>query len=128
MTPTAIVGGNLPRSPLPYSPAIRVGPWVFVSGQSSTDDEGKIVAGSFAEEFERSLKNLERVLTAAGLTLKEIVQVRSYLGRQADLTEYNELYRKWFSEPFPARTTLVGCLGDILRFEIDVVAFDANAS
>lgn len=128
MISTAIAGGNLAKSPLPYSPAMRVGPWVFVSGQASTDDEGKIVTGSFAEEFERSLKNLERLLTAAGLTLKEIVQVRSYVGRQADLTEYNELYRKWFSEPFPARTTLIGCLGDILRFEIDVVAFDANAS
>ncbi len=128
MTPNAIVGGNLPRSPLPYSPAIRVGPWVFVSGQAATDDEGKIVAGSFAEEFERSIKNLERVLTAAGLTLKDVVQVRSYVGLQADLVEYNELYRKWFRTPFPARTTLIGCLGDILRFEIDVVAFDANAS
>lgn len=51
------------------------------------------------------------------------MQVRSYLARQEDLAEYNRLYREYFAEPYPARTTLVGCLGTgSILYEIDVVA------
>ena len=121
-----IQGGNLPSSQLPYTPAIGAGPWLFVSGQASTNEAGEIVAGTFAEEFHRTMENLTRVLAAAGATLEDVVQVRSYVGRQEDLAEYNQLYREWFKAPYPARTTLVGCLGTLLRFEMDVVVFQPN--
>ena len=113
---------NLSENPLPFSSAVRVGPLIFVSGQASVDRDGEIVSDSFAGEMRRSLANMRSVLTAAGVDFSHVVQVRSYVGREDDLEEYNMLYREFFSEPFPARTTLVGCLGTALKFEIDAIA------
>lgn len=118
-----IRGPGVPASHLPFSPALRAGGFVFVSGQASVDESGKIVVDTFEGEFRRSLENAKRVLAAAGLTLADVVQVRSYVDNPADLPEYNRLYREYFAEPFPARTTIVNCLGGALKYEIDLVAF-----
>lgn len=118
-----IRGTAVPTSHLPFSPAVRAGGFVFVSGQASVDESGKIVADTFEGEFRRSLENVKRILDAAGLTLADVVQVRSYVDDMADLQEYNRLYREFFTEPFPARTTVVNCLGGALKYEIDVTAF-----
>jgi 2-iminobutanoate/2-iminopropanoate deaminase len=118
-----IRGPGVPASHLPFSPALRAGGFVFVSGQASVDESGKIVADTFEGEFRRSLENAKRILAAAGLTLADVVQVRSYVDSPADLPEYNRLYREYFAEPYPARTTIVNCLGGALKYEIDLVAF-----
>ena len=107
---------------LPFSPATRVGNLIFVSGQASVDANGAIVAGTFEAEFRRSMENLGRILEAAGSDFKHVLQVRSYVRDPANVAEYNRLYREYFAEPFPARTTLTGCLPEILHFEIEVVA------
>jgi len=120
-------GTNVPQSHLPFSPGLQVGPWVFVSGQASVNDRGEIVKGTFAEEMSLSFANVERILAAAGMTMADVVQVRSYVAQQEDLAEYNRLYRNFFQAPYPARTTLVGCLGDILKFEVDVIAVRGDA-
>jgi 2-iminobutanoate/2-iminopropanoate deaminase len=69
----------------------------------------------------RSLANLERILAAAELALEDVVQVRAYVAEATDLPEYNAIYCEYFSEPFPARTTLTSCLVG-LKFEIDAIA------
>jgi len=107
----------------PYSACVRVGGFVFVSGQASVDSKGRIVHGTFEAEMRRSLKNVRSILATAGLSLRDVVQVRSYLGRQQDLAAYNRIYREYFTAPLPARTTLIGVLGDLLKFEIDVTAY-----
>jgi 2-iminobutanoate/2-iminopropanoate deaminase len=112
----------VPRSPLPFSPFVRAGGFVFVSGQASVDGEGQIVNDTFEGEMRRSMDNVSAILRANGMSLRDVVQVRCYLGRQEDLVEYNRLYREFFSPPFPARTTLAGVLGTLLKFEIDVTA------
>lgn len=117
-----ISGANVPKSHLPFSPAIHSGDYVFISGQASTNAEGKIVTGTFEEECRRSFENLKAILEAAGLGFKDVVQVRNYVGRQEYLSEFNTIYREFFSEPYPARTTLIGCLGDLLKFEVDAIA------
>jgi 2-iminobutanoate/2-iminopropanoate deaminase len=117
-----IVGEGVPRSHLPFSPGLMVGDFVFVSGQASVDEDGKIISDTFAGECRRSFENVRKVLAGAGLDFSDVVQVRSYVARQEDLAEYNQIYREYFSEPYPARTTLIGCLGDLLKFEVDVVA------
>src|SRR5579872_5462356 len=98
------------RTSLPFYPAVRAGGLLFVSGQASTDAEGQIVPDTFEGEFRRSLENLRRILRAAGADLDRVVQVRAYVRDPADLAEYNRLYREYFLEPFPTRTTLTGCL------------------
>lgn len=115
---------GVPRGPLPYTPAVKAGPFVYVSGQASTDEHGQKVPGTFKEEFLRSIANVERVLKAAGVSLKDVVKVTSYVDQAENLEEYNQLYREVFSEPFPARTTIVNCLVGVgIKYEIDVIAY-----
>ena len=117
-----ISGADVPQSFLPFSPAMQAGPYVFISGQASVDDQGTIVIGSFEEECRRSFDNLGKILAAAGLGFEDVVQVRNYVGEQANLPKFNAIYKEYFKAPYPARTTLMGCLGDLLKFEVDAVA------
>jgi 2-iminobutanoate/2-iminopropanoate deaminase len=110
------------EGPLPYSPGVAVGQFLFVAGQASVDTSGTIVSDTFDGEMRRTFKNLIAVLEADGLSLGDVVQVRGYVNNESDLDVYNRLYAEFFSPPYPARTTLVGCLGTRLKFEIDVVA------
>jgi len=87
------------------------------------DKEGSIIVGTFEEECRRSFENLKFILEAAGLTFEQVIQVRNYVGKQEYLSEFNSIYKEYFKEPYPARTTLIGCLGDLLKFEVDVVAY-----
>lgn len=123
-----ITGDGVPKSHLPFSPAIKAGDYVFISGQASVDEMGTIVEGSFEEECRRSFNNLGKILAGAGLSFKDVVQVRNYVNKQEDLASFNKIYREYFSEPFPARTTIMGCLGTLLKFEVDAVAYSPNQS
>ncbi|TKT86572.1 RidA family protein [Dyadobacter frigoris] len=118
-----VTGENIPKSSLPFSPGIISGDYLFVSGQASVDDQGNIVDDTFEEECRRSFNNLKRIVEAAGASLDEAVQVRNYVGKQEYLSEFNAIYREYFKEPFPARTTLIGCLGELLKFEVDAVIY-----
>lgn len=120
---TIVSGAGTPKSHLPFSPGVISGDYLFVSGQASVDDTGAIVSDTFEGECRRSFENLKRIVDAAGATLDDAVQVRNYVGKQEYLAEFNAIYRDYFKEPFPARTTLIGCLGDLLKFEVDVVCY-----
>ena len=108
---------------LPFSHAIRCDGFLYVSGQASVDlQTGGIISGIFAEEMRRSMQNLRYVVESSGARWKDIVKVGCYLRRESDLVEYNSIYREFFSEPYPARTTITNCLPTTLLFEIDCVA------
>lgn len=113
---------NTPVSHLPFSPAVRVGDLIFVSGQASVDEKGAIIQDTFEGEFRRSVENLRKVLESAGSDLKHVVQTRNYVRDPANVARYNELYREYFSAPFPARTTITHCLPEILHYEIECIA------
>lgn len=117
----AIVPSEIQHLPLPFSPAIRSGELVFVSGQASVDRRGAVVSGTFEEEMRRSMENLRVTLAAAGCAVDDVVQVRAYVRGVDDLPAFNDIYREYFGPPLPARTTLTNCLGR-LKFEIDVIA------
>jgi 2-iminobutanoate/2-iminopropanoate deaminase len=109
-------------SHLPFSAAVEANGFVFVSGQASVDRSGAIVSGTFEEEMRRSMQNVVDILDAAGLTLANVVRVMSYVHDPADVPQYNEIYREFFTPPYPARTTITSCLSPALKFEVDVVA------
>jgi len=111
-----------PVSHLPFSPAVKVGNLVLVSGQASVDLSGRIVPDSFEGEFRRSVENLRKVLQSAGCDLAQVVQTRNYVRDADDLPLFNRLYREYFQAPYPARTTITGCLSPALRFEIECIA------
>jgi len=113
---------STPTSHLPFSPCVRVGDLLFISGQASVDESGQIVSDSFEGEFRRSVENLREVLRSAGSDLQHVIQTRNYVRDAADVPLFNQLYREYFSSPFPARTTITNCLPPTLRFEIEAVA------
>jgi 2-iminobutanoate/2-iminopropanoate deaminase len=118
-----IRGPGIINSPLPFSPGIRAGDFVFVSGMASADENGKLIPDTFTNEARRTYQNVERVLAAASLKFSDVVQVRCYLSKKENWDEHNRIYREFFTDPFPARTTLIGCLGDLVQYEVDVVAY-----
>lgn len=117
--------GVLEVDPRPFSSATKANGFIFVSGQASVE-KGKIISDSFENQFFRSMKNLELILEASGASLKDVCRVCAYVHEVKNAPLFNKLYREYFSEPFPARTTLLGCLTENLAFEIDVVAVDPN--
>ena len=118
-----IRGSGTIDSPLPFSPAVRAGGFVFVSGMASADEHGKIVPDTFESEARRTYRNVANVLKAAGLGFADVVQVRCYLQDKKDWDAHNRIYREFFAEPYPARTTLIGCLGEIVKYEVDLIAY-----
>ena len=111
-----------PVSHLPFSPAVRYGDLIFVSGQASVDRTGKIISGTFEEEFRRSMENLIQVLHDAGSDLSHVLSTRKYLRDPAHGAEYQRLYAEYFKHPYPARTTISMCLPPSLHYEIECVA------
>jgi 2-iminobutanoate/2-iminopropanoate deaminase len=119
---------DTPVSHLPFSPATRVGELIFVSGQASVDTTGKIISDTFEGEMRRSIQNLAKVLQDAGSDLAHVVQTRNYVRDADDLPAFNLIYREYFRDPYPARTTITNCLSAALRFEIECVAVVRGAA
>ena len=113
---------DTPVSHLPFSPCVRYGDLIFVSGQASVDKTGKIISGTFEEEFRRSMENLIKILHDAGSDLPHVIQTRNYLRDPANGPLYQKLYAEYFKPPYPARTTISQCLPPSLHFEIECVA------
>jgi 2-iminobutanoate/2-iminopropanoate deaminase len=113
---------DTPSPDLPFSPAVVVGELIFVSGQASVDASGQIVSGTFEREFRRSVENLRKVLESAGSDLAHVIQTRTPVRDAGELSLDNNLYREYFSEPYPARTTITNCLPPALRYELEAIA------
>ena len=111
-----------PTSHLPLSPVTKVGNLLFVSGQASVDAIGQIISDTFEGEVRRSIENLKNVLEDADSHLGLVVQTRNYVRDPENVPLFNQIYREYFSEPYPARTTITRCLGDNLQFEIECIA------
>lgn len=112
----------MPRSHLPFSPYIKVGELIFVSGQASVDETGQIISDTFEGEMRRSIDNLRKVLEAAGSDLAHVVQTRNYVRDAEEVALFNKIYPEYFQKPYPARTTITNCLPAQLRYEIECVA------
>jgi 2-iminobutanoate/2-iminopropanoate deaminase len=111
-----------PVSHLPFSPVVKVGDLLFVSGQASVDAGGKIISDTFEGEFRRSVDNMRKILEDVGSDLQHVVQTRNFVRDSEDVPLFNQLYREVFQAPYPARTTITQCLGKNLRFEIECIA------
>ena len=122
VTPTYPFDADTPTSHLPFSPCVRVGDLLFVSGQASVGPTGAIIPDTFEGEVRRSIENLRRVLEGAGCSLVQVVQTRNYVRDDDRVAEFNKLYAEYFQPPHPARTTITRCLGDDLQYEIECVA------
>ncbi|UCF20342.1 MAG: RidA family protein [Gemmatimonadota bacterium] len=108
----------------PYSQAIIIGDYVFTAGQIALDPEsGQLVHGNVEAQAERVLLNLTAVLAAAGCTMADVVKTTMYLADIADFVRVNEVYGRYFSEPYPARSAIqAGALPKGALVEIDAIA------
>jgi 2-iminobutanoate/2-iminopropanoate deaminase len=123
MSKTAITSPELVPPVGPFSQAIEVGGFLYFSGQVAQDSvTGKVVAGGIEAETERVFRNLSAVLKAAGKSFDDVVRAGVYLTNMSDFLAMNEIYAKYFSQPFPARTTIgVAALPLGACVEIDLV-------
>jgi len=120
----ALFSSDGPAPVAPYSPALDLGEWVYLSGQLGLSPQsGAMVEGGTREQAEQALRNLSVLLEAAGLTLDSVVKTTLYLTDMGDFDEVNELYADSFSEPRPAREAVeVSALPLGAAVEIDAVA------
>lgn len=106
-----------------YSPGLRVGDFIFVSGQVPRDPAtGKIVGESIEEQTTQVLENIKAILGAGGATLADVVKVNAHLSDLALFDGYNKVYASYFPEPRPTRTTVGSKLLGFL-VEIDAIAY-----
>ena len=115
----AIKPAAVPPPSGPYSPGIRAGDFVFLSGQGPFDEEGNRVGQTFADQVRQTLGNLERVANAAGSSLHHAVRVGVYLSTLNHFAEFNEVYAEYVAAPLPARTTVPV---DLRGFDVEIDA------
>lgn len=119
-----IVSDQVVRMPHPLSQGVRAGDYVFTAGQVAVLPDGTTVTGDFDAEVRAVLDNVQRVVEQAGGTLKDVCKTTVFLGNTVLFPAMNRVYREYFSEPFPARSTILAPLSDPdLRIEIEAVAY-----
>ena len=123
MSQTAITSPELTPPVGPFSQAIKVGGFIYFSGQIGQDPTtGKLVAGGLAAEAERVFQNLAALLRAAGKSFDDVVRAGVYLTSMSDYVALNGIYAEHFRQPFPARTAIaVAALPLGACVEIDLV-------
>jgi len=119
LTPPGIA---TPRGP--YTPAVRAGEFIFLSGQVPIDPAtDKISPGDIKHETRLALSNMKRLLEGVGSSLADVVKIGLYLADGADFAPMNEVYVEFFGESKPARTTIVCSFMADIKIEIDCVAY-----
>lgn len=108
----------------PYSQAIQVANFLFVSGQLGVAPQsGDFVPGTTAHQTEQIFQNLLAILAASDMTLDDVVKTTVFLSDMADFAAMNEVYAQYFNEPYPARSTIaVKTLPKNALVEIEVIA------
>jgi 2-iminobutanoate/2-iminopropanoate deaminase len=105
----------------PYSHAIACsGMLLFVSGQGPVNPTTGTAPEGFREAATQTLANVQTIVEAAGASMRDVVKVHAYLRDMADFAVFNEVYKAFFMEPYPARTTVQSGLA--IPLEVDVVA------
>ncbi len=115
---------NAPKAVGPYSQAVAVGDVLYCSGQIPLDPvTGEMVVGGVREQTERVLANLRAVLEASSMRVSDVVKATVFMTDLGRFSEMNEVYAAFFSEPFPARSTVqVAALPRGAQVEIEIVA------
>ncbi len=108
----------------PYTPAVRVGPWLFVSGQIPLDPAtSRVVEGDFEAQVRQCLRNLAAILKQEGLGLDHVVKTTIFLQDLNDFATLNQIYGAYFTGVKPARSTVqVARLPLDVRVEIEAIA------
>jgi 2-iminobutanoate/2-iminopropanoate deaminase len=113
-----------PKAIGPYEQAVKLGGWVFTSGQIPLDPKtGTLVEGGIAPQTRQVMENLRSVLEAAGTSMSRVVKTTVYMTNLGDFQRMNEVYAEYFPQDKPVRSTVgVASLPRGALVEIDVLA------
>lgn len=114
-----------PKAIGPYSQAIKAGDFLFVSGQLPIDPStGNMVSNDIALQTHQSLNNLKNIITAAGMSLNNVVKVNIFLSDMDNFDAMNKVYATFFTAHFPARVAIeTARLPKDALIEIEAIAF-----
>ena len=123
-TKTIIKPAKSPAAVGPYNHAVRVGDLLFCAGQIPIEPAtGNLISGDIKAQTERVLQNVKAILDDQKLTFANVVKSTVFMTNLADFAGMNEIYAKYFTENFPARSTIqVAALPKGASVEIEVVA------
>jgi 2-iminobutanoate/2-iminopropanoate deaminase len=115
---------DAPKAMGAYSPAIKAGNLLFVSGQIPIDPStGNLIQGDIAAQAEQVMRNLTALLRAAGVGFDHVVRTTVYLADMNDFAGMNEVYSRYIVDPPPARATVqVARLPRDVKIEVDAIA------
>ncbi|NLA91125.1 MAG: RidA family protein, partial [Synergistaceae bacterium] len=106
----------------PYSQGIVTGGRIYVAGQGPVNPETGVMPEGIAEQTRRTLMNVKAILEEGGASMEHVVKATVHLTDLENFQGFNEVYKEFFSEPYPVRTTVQSVLiGDML-VEVDVIA------
>ena len=105
-----------------FSESARVGDVLFLAGQIGSDPDGKLVPGGIQAEAEQMMVNIEAALARRDLTTEHVVKCLVFMADLAEWGAFNEVYKKHFSHPYPARSALVTALAENARVEMECIA------
>ena len=118
-----VLTDRAPKPAGPYSQAIVAGNTVYVAGQVAfSPSTGQVVEGGFEEQAVQVFENVKAILEGAGSSLENVVRVNVYLTDLTNFSKMNEIYRRYFTESYPARTTVGVQLSANYLIEVDCMA------
>ena len=119
-----VTAPDAPKAMGAYSPAIKAGNLLFISGQIPLDPTtGNLIQGDIAAQADQVMRNLTALLRAAGASFTNVVRTTVYLADMNDFAGMNEVYSRYIVDPPPARATVqVARLPRDVKIEIDAIA------
>ena len=119
-----VTAAGAPRAIGPYSPALKAGNLLFLSGSIPLDPvSGQLVPGGIVEQTTQVMENIKSLLEAAGASFDNVARTTVFMVDLGEFAQMNEVYAKYFAAPYPARSTVqVVKLPRDVRVEIDVIA------
>jgi len=120
----AVSAPDAPQAMGAYSPAIRAGNLLFVSGQIPIDPaSGNLISGDITAQADQVMRNLTALLKAAGVTFEHVVKTTVYLADMSEFAAMNDVYGRYIADPPPARATVqVARLPRDVKIEVDCIA------
>jgi len=107
---------------IPISQYLIVGNFIFISGQGPLEVKThKILGEDISEQTKVTIINIKNILESVGSNLGKVIKINAYLSDINDFEKFNEVYKRFFNEPYPTRTT-VGCFLKDIKIEIDAIA------
>jgi 2-iminobutanoate/2-iminopropanoate deaminase len=115
-----IIPGKLP---FPFSAAVKVGGFVFLSGQLPVGPDGNMQSGPIEVQTKLVIEGIKKTLAEAGCDLSDVVKTTVWLQDTRDFPGFNKVYAQYFSQDYPARSTVRADLVQDVRLEVEVIAF-----